>query len=301
MMTVMSEKLLEAMQADAACVDAALARLLPDSRGSAFNLFAAMRHGALGGGKRLRPFLLMRAAALFGFPAPAAAPAAAALEMVHAYSLVHDDLPAMDNDDLRRGRPTVHRAFDEATAILAGDALLTRAFEILAPPDTHPDPAVRLALVAGLARAAGPRGMVAGQALDLAAQNGPLPGLLAIVRLQRLKTGRLIEYACQAGALLGGASAPERAALGRYARALGLAFQIADDLLDSEGQAAEAGKATGKDAALGKATLVSRLGADAARAAAVKLAARAAGHLAIFAEKGDLLRETARFAASRRR
>lgn len=269
-------------------------------------LMAAMRHGALGGGKRLRPFLVIESAALFGIPADQAVTAATAIECIHCYSLVHDDLPAMDDDDLRRGRPTVHRAYDEATAILAGDGLLTLAFDLLAGEDAHPDAAVRIALVRALARAAGIGGMVGGQMLDLTAEgrfSGGAPLALAedaIRDLQAMKTGALLAVSVEAGALLGGATADERAALLAYGRALGAAFQIADDILDVEGTAEEVGKKVGKDAAAGKATLVSRLGLSAARTLLDRLVADAAAALAPFGARGAVLAEAALFVANRR-
>ncbi|MFG1278226.1 polyprenyl synthetase family protein [Xanthobacter autotrophicus] len=269
-------------------------------------LMAAMRHGALGGGKRLRPFLVIESAALFGIPADQAVTAATAIECIHCYSLVHDDLPAMDDDDLRRGRPTVHRAYDEATAILAGDGLLTLAFDLLAGEDAHPDAAVRIALVRALARAAGIGGMVGGQMLDLTAEgrfSGGAPLALAedaIRDLQAMKTGALLAISVEAGALLGGATADERAALLAYGRALGAAFQIADDILDVEGTAEEVGKKVGKDAAAGKATLVSRLGLPAARTLLDRLVADAAAALAPFGARGAVLAEAALFVANRR-
>src|SRR6476659_9052192 len=233
-------------------------------------LVAAMRHGALDGGKRLRPFLVVETAALFDVDRAGALMAGAALELIHCYSLVHDDLPAMDNDDLRRGRPTVHKAFDDATAILAGDALLTLAFDVMARAEVHAEANVRAALVLELARAAGIGGMAGGQMLDLAAEgrfgDRQTLGETDVKTLQAMKTGALIRFAARAGAILGQADAPGRAALDRYGAAVGQAFQIADDLLDVEGDAATLGKAAGKDAAAGKATLVSLLGVAGARA-----------------------------------
>ncbi len=264
-------------------------------------LLEAMRHGVLNGGKRLRPFLVLESAALFGADETAALRVAAALECVHCYSLVHDDLPAMDDDDLRRGQPTVHKAYDEATAILAGDALQALAFEVLAHEDTHGDPVVRVALVAELARAAGARGMVGGQMLDLLAEEkGSDQSIGAITHLQRLKTGALISFSCTAGAILGKASDHSRSALAMYAHDLGLAFQIVDDLLDIEGNEAELGKATGKDEAAGKATFVSILGVERARAQASILARQAAAHLEPFGEAADLLRQATEFVVARR-
>jgi farnesyl diphosphate synthase len=219
--------------------------------------------------------------------------------MVHAYSLIHDDLPAMDNSDLRRGRPTSHKEFDEATAILAGDGLLTMAFEVLAHPDTHGDPAVRCELVSALATAAGPAGMVGGQMIDLIAEKQVLD-IGAITRLQRMKTGALIAFSCEAGAILAKAPAELRTALRGYAHDLGLAFQIADDLLDVEGSAAETGKPVGADAAAGKATFVSILGVERARAQADLLVGQAVAHLDLFEQRAELLRQIARYVVSRR-
>lgn len=259
----------------------------------------AMRYATLGGGKRFRPFLVIEAAGLFGVPEQAALNAAAAVECIHCYSLVHDDLPAMDDDDLRRGRPTVHKAFDEATAILAGDGLLTFAFEILGRTDTHPDSLVRSDLVIGLAKASGWEGMCGGQMLDLEAE-GVTQDLNGITQIQALKTGALIRFAAEAGAILGKASAADRAAVVAYSQAVGLAFQISDDLLDAEGDAAAVGKATGKDAAAGKATFVSLLGADKARAKLAALECEAVSQLDRFGAKAALLQDAARFMAQRR-
>ncbi len=259
----------------------------------------AMRYASLAGGKRVRPFLVTQSAALFGVDPTSALRAAAAVEMVHCYSLVHDDLPAMDDDDLRRGQPTCHIKFDEATAILAGDALLTKAFEVLAAPETHSDARVRADLVLALAKAAGDHGMVGGQMMDLWAENNKLD-VAQITRLQRMKTGDLIAVSAEAGAILGKASDDARTALHAYAHDIGLAFQIADDLLDVEGDAALVGKATGKDADANKATFVSLLGVDKARQQADMLSAQAAAHLEMFGEKGDLLRQLARFIVERR-
>jgi farnesyl diphosphate synthase len=283
-------------------VEAHLTQVLDSvaSDGAPDRLVAAMRHAALGGGKRLRPFLVTECAALFGAQAQATLPTAAAIECVHCYSLVHDDLPAMDNDDLRRGRPTVHKAFDEWTAILAGDALLTLAFDILADPQAHPDPHVRCELVAGMARAAGATGMVGGQCLDLEADKlgqPATPTLLHVQRLQAMKTGALIRFACEAGAILGGAAGEARSALASYGEAIGAAFQIADDLLDIEGDAATVGKATGKDAA--KATLVSAMGLELAKARLAELEQEALEALTRFGPAADVLREIAAFVVRR--
>jgi farnesyl diphosphate synthase len=250
-------------------------------------------------GKRVRPFLVITSARLFNVSESCALRVAAAVEMVHCYSLVHDDLPAMDDDDLRRGRPTCHVEFDEATAILAGDALLTKSFQVLGELDTHPDPAVRSELVIEMARAIGDEGMVGGQMLDLMAENADL-GMDEVTRLQRMKTGMLIAYSCLSGAILGKAPEAARHALHAYVHDLGLAFQIVDDLLDVEGDESELGKKTGKDAAAGKATFVSLMGKDRARAQAEMLSGQANQHLAMFAEKADPLRELAQFIVQRR-
>jgi farnesyl diphosphate synthase len=265
-------------------------------------LLAAMRHGVLNGGKRLRPFLVLESAALFDPDAAHidALHVAAALECVHCYSLIHDDLPAMDDDDLRRGQPTVHRAFDEATAILAGDALLTFAFDILAATESGLPAATRLELVAGLARAAGLGGMAGGQALDLAAEKSP-PDETGIITLQAMKTGALIRYACEAGAMAGGAPAGERERLAEFGSAIGLAFQLADDLLDLSADAGTLGKATGKDAAAGKATLVALNGPDWAKRQLAGLVEQARALLEPYGERARLLNDAAVFIAERRR
>jgi farnesyl diphosphate synthase len=283
----------------AGIVETALDNLLPEPEGAEARLADAMRYATLGGGKRLRAFLVMETAALFAVSETCAARVAAAIEMVHAYSLVHDDLPAMDNDDLRRGKPTTHKAFDEATAILVGDALQTRAFEVLAEHDTHSDPQARCELVQALASAAGARGMAGGQMIDMLAEGRSLDGP-AITRLQALKTGRLIQFSAEAGAILGRAPLPQRHMLAAYGRDLGAAFQIADDLLDAEGSAEETGKATGKDAAAGKATMVAILGPERARAHAEMLADQAARHLETFGARAKLLQALAAFAVARR-
>ncbi len=280
-------------------VEDALDRFLPRAGGPEGQLFEAMRYAVFSGGKRFRPFLLCESARLFGVGSQSALRAAAAIECVHIYSLIHDDLPCMDDDDLRHGQPTVHRKFDEATAVLAGDALLTLAFELLAGEDTHEDARVRLDLVRRLAVAAGGHGMVGGQTIDLASEGAALD-IGAITRLQRLKTGALIAFACEAGGVLGHASAEALHALHAYAHDLGLAYQIADDLLDVEGDAELMGKAARKDAEAGKATFVSILGLDRARDQARILSDQAIQHLDLFDEKADLLREAARFVINRR-
>lgn len=284
----------------AALTDAALDKFITVPDGLEARVFEAMRYAALAPGKRLRPFLVMAGSQLFSVAKSRALQVAAAIEMVHAYSLVHDDLPAMDNSDLRRGRPTCHRAFDDATAVLAGDGLLTLAFEVLAQSDTHGDPAVRCELVSALAQAAGSHGMVGGQMIDLIAEHRPDLDIGAITRLQRLKTGALIAFACEAGAILGKAAMELRLALRGYAHDLGLAFQIADDLLDVEGSADSTGKPVGQDAAAGKATFVSILGVERARAQAELLVSQAVAHLDLFGERADLLKQAARFVVDRR-
>ena len=272
---------------------------LPPPDGPEARVVEAMRYAVSSPGKRLRPYLVLSSADLFGVQRSCALRAAAAVELVHCYSLIHDDLPALDDSDTRRGRPSAHRRYDEATAILAGDALLTLAFEILSEPETHGDPMVRCELVGALARAAGTQGMVGGQMLDMEAGNEE-PSIGAVTRLQRLKTGELIAFSCEAGAILGHAAETPRRALKAYAHDLGLAFQIADDLIDAEGDAATAGKPTRRDSAAGKATFVSLLGAERAREQARMLAGQAIAHLDLFEEKADPLRAVALFVVDRR-
>jgi farnesyl diphosphate synthase len=300
--TTAPARLAEALPDAAAEIEAALDTLLPAPEGDEAPLFAAMRHAAIGGGKRLRGFLVLECARQFGVARTSALRVAAAVEMLHAYSLVHDDLPAMDDDDMRRGKPTVHKAFDEATAILAGDALQAQAFGVLADEDTHSDSAVRAELVRCLAKAAGARGMCGGQMLDmLAEQAGRALDEPAIGRLQLLKTGRLIEFSAEAGAILGKAPMAQRHALAAYGRDIGAAFQIADDLLDATATPEETGKRTGKDAAAGKATLVSLLGVERARIQAERLADQARAHLDSFGDRAALLRELADYTVQRKR
>jgi farnesyl diphosphate synthase len=265
---------------------------VPDNR-----LRSAMRYATLGGGKRLRPFLVVQSAALFDVSPQHALSAGAALECLHCYSLVHDDLPAMDNDSIRRGRATVHRHFDEATAILAGDSLLTFAFEVLCREATHPKESVRLQLVLELSRAAGESGMAGGQMLDLMAESEPFRTLAAISDMQNRKTGALIRFASEAGAMLAEA---DRGPLARYGAAIGLAFQISDDVLDVEADPSRLGKATQKDEAKGKATFVEFLGLEGAKREAHRLVEQAIAALAVFGQKADMLRETAGFIVSRR-
>jgi farnesyl diphosphate synthase len=266
------------MAAVAEEVEAALDRVLPLVQGRAARLHEAMRYATLGGGKRLRPFLALASADLFDVPRPRSVRVGAAIELIHGYSLVHDDLPAMDDALTRRGRPSCHRRYDEATAILAGDALQALAFAMLVDPATHPEPGVRCALVAGLAAAAGPQGMCGGQMIDLLAEGKALD-LEQILELQRLKTGALIGYACETGALLGGGSEAARGALRGYAADLGLAFQIQDDLLDVIGNAEVTGKDLGRDAAAGKATVVALLGVAGSRRRLAELRDSALAHL----------------------
>ncbi|MEX3011611.1 polyprenyl synthetase family protein [Hoeflea sp. TYP-13] len=262
------------------------------------HLLAAMRHGALNGGKRLRPFLVLETAALMGADPAAALRVAAAIECVHCYSLIHDDLPAMDNDDLRRGLPTVHIAFDEATAILAGDALLTLAFEIVTAPETELDDGRKAELVLALSRAAGLGGMAGGQALDLLAESAP-PDEAGIITLQAMKTGALIRYSCEAGAILAGAPAADRESLKRFGEAIGLAFQLADDLLDVTSDSGSMGKATGKDAERGKATLLALYGASWARNQLAGLVTEACELLEPYGGRAHVLRSAALFVADR--
>jgi len=275
--------------------------LLPDEIARPKRLIEAMRYSSLGGGKRLRPFLVVESSAVFGVARKAALLAGAALECIHCYSLIHDDLPAMDNSDLRRGRPTLHKAYDDATAILAGDALLTLAFDIISRDEIHREASVRLLLTRALARASGVGGMVGGQILDLAGEGRfgdrePVD----VARLQQMKTGALLHFGCIAGAILGQSSPKEYQALDDFGRALGEAFQIADDLLDVEGDAAALGKMTGQDAALGKTTFVTQLGIEGAKQRVRDLLARADSALSIFGAKGDVLRAGARFVAERK-
>ncbi len=295
----MQTDLKTAMADMAADVERAILHLLPTTDLPESRVLEAMRYGCLNGGKRLRPFLVRHSAALFGVNPDCALRVAVAVEFVHSYSLVHDDLPAMDDGDLRRGQPTVHRKFDEATAILAGDGLLTYAFEVLADPATHEDPNVRCQLVAALAKAAGPHGMVGGQMLDLIAEHETFD-LGTTTRLQRMKTGDMIAFSCEAGGILGKAPPPQRLALRAYAHDLGLAFQIVDDLLDVEGTEAETGKSVGRDAEAGKSTFVSILGRDRARSQAAMLAVQAKAHLEIFDGRADILKAVADFVVARR-
>lgn len=261
-------------------------------------LYLAMRHAAIGGGKRLRPLLVRAAADIFRVDRNLSLTVGAAVEAMHVYSLIHDDLPCMDDDDLRRGKPTVHKAFDEATAVLAGDSLHALAFEWLAHPDAHPDPFVRAELLLELSRAAGPAGMAGGQMMDLAAESANFD-LATVSRLQQLKTGALIAFSVEAGAILGRIPPEGRRALVAYARDIGLAFQIADDIMDVEGDEALAGKALHKDEAAGKETFVTLMGLERAKAQADLLMHQAVAHLGSFGEEADLLRAIARYVVER--
>ncbi|MGH1376430.1 MAG: polyprenyl synthetase family protein [Alphaproteobacteria bacterium] len=280
-------------------INKTIGRLLPETELAENKLYEAMRHGTLGGGKRLRPFLVMQSAALFNVDPARARRVAAALEFVHCYSLIHDDLPAMDDAALRRGKPTVHRQYDEATAILSGDALLTLAFEVLSESETHEDPRVRCELIRKLAIAAGGHGMVGGQMLDLIAEDTEFD-LGTISRLQRMKTGKLMAFACEAGAILGKAGEPQRRALCNYAHDLGLAFQVTDDILDVEADPQDTGKDTGKDEQAGKATFVSAMGKEQARDRAEMLVTQATSHLKIFEKRADMMKSLAYYVLERR-
>lgn len=279
-------------------IDSAFDAFLPVPQDSRAKLVEAMRHAAIGGGKRVRPLLLTATAELFGVSRTAAVNAACAIEAIHCYSLIHDDLPCMDDDDLRHGKPTVHKAFDEATAVLAGDALHALAFDILTMPDTSTDPFVRAELVACLAKASGHEGMAGGQMMDMMAGDQHYD-LAQITRLQQLKTGALLAASVEMGAILGRIPPEGRGGLRAYARDIGLAFQIADDLLDVEGDEAAAGKALRKDEGQGKATFVTLMGADKARAQARMLVEQAAGHLAGYGEEARVLQALARFIVER--
>lgn len=280
-------------------VNTALDGLLPRDQGPGSKLIGAIRYAALDGGKRLRPFFTMEVGRMFDADEGALLRTACAIECVHTYSLIHDDLPCMDNDDLRRGRATLHRAYDEATALLAGDALLTFAFELLGEPATHSDPQMRCKLVVALAKAAGAQGMVAGQVADMAGIDIG-SDLIAVTRMNRLKTGALINFSVDAGAMIGCASEAEKTALARYAHDIGLTFQMVDDLLDAEGVVRDTGKAVGKDKARGKVNFVTVLGADATRERIGMLAAQAKQHLSIFGPRAAMLLEAVDFIVERR-
>ena len=299
-MDVVSLGLKPALDRVAADIDRYFDHLLALPDDPRRRLYEAMRHASIGGGKRIRPLLVCAACDLFHVDRLRAMRVALAIECIHVYSLIHDDLPCMDDDDLRRGRPTVHKAYDEATAVLAGDALHALAFETLADPETHPDPFVRVELVAELARASGPGGMAGGQMMDLVAETETFD-LPTVTRLQQLKTGALIGFCIEAGAIMGHIAPEGRTRLRGYARDVGLAFQIADDLLDVEGDSEATGKAVGKDGAAGKATFVSLLGAERARQQAQLLVDQAVTHLSGFGPEADLLRGIAYYVVERDR
>ena len=290
--------LTQTLRETGAAIDEVLDELLPEPGGPEARLIEAMRYALIPGGKRLRAALVLTSAGMFSVSRSSALRVGAAMEMVHTYSLIHDDLPCMDDDDLRRGRPSTHIRFGEAAAVLAGDALQTLAFEVLADEDTHSNPEVRLELVRTFSLAAGVQGMAGGQMIDLEAEHHTLE-IAQITRLQRMKTGALIACACESGAILGRAPLRQRQALHAFAHDLGLAFQITDDLLDAEGSPAVTGKGVGKDAVAGKATFVSLLGIDRARRQAQILADQAVTHLETFDDKAELLRRVARFVVTR--
>lgn len=294
-----SETLQEALQEAVSDVNKTISRLLPETDLAEARLYDAMRHGVLSGGKRLRPFMVMQSAKLFNCDPARARRVAAAVELLHCYSLIHDDLPAMDNSDLRRGVPTVHVKFDEATAILAGDALLTLAFEVLADRDTHSDPNVRVELVRKLAEASGPQGMVGGQMLDLIGEHQEFD-LGTISRMQRMKTGKLMAFACEAGAILGKGDDVHKKALNNYAFDLGLAFQVTDDILDVEQSTVVTGKPANQDEKAGKSTFVSTMGKEQAKSRADMLVEQACRHLNIFEGRADMLKELAKYVLQRR-
>lgn len=290
----------EAFQAVQARVEGTLDAVLPKPAGPERRVLEAMRYAVFGDAKRLRPFLAVESGRLFGVEEAQMLRVAAAVECLHTYSLIHDDLPCMDDDPLRRGRAATHIAFDEAVAVLAGDALLTFSFDLLADPETHDDPSRRVNLVRALAHAAGYAGMVGGQMIDLDAEGAPAD-VAAVARLQRLKTGALISFACEAGAIMGGAGEEATQALYAYAHDLGLCFQITDDLLDAEGSSEDLGKTAGKDEASGKATFVSLMGLERARNQAQTLARQAVAHLDVFDERATSLRALPDFVLTRRR
>ena len=299
-MSATSLSLKAALSQVGADVDRRLDKFLAIPDDPRADLYRAMRHAAIGGGKRLRPLLVFATARLFAVDRDCAGRAATAIECIHVYSLIHDDLPAMDDDDMRRGKPTVHKAFDEATAILAGDCLHALAFEVLASEATHADPFVRIELAGELARAAGPAGMAGGQMMDLEAEKASFD-LPTVTRLQAMKTGALIGCAVEFGAILGRVPLEGRTGLRGYARDVGLAFQIADDILDAEGDEALAGKKLRKDGDAGKETFLTLLGLDRAREQARMLVEQAVSHLHAYGAEADLLRDIARFTLERDR
>jgi farnesyl diphosphate synthase len=287
------------LRATADRITSAMDALLPPAQGPEQRLLEAMRYAALGGGKRLRPFLMLEAGRLFDADETALVRAGCAVEFIHTYSLIHDDLPCMDDDDVRRGRPTVHKKFDETVAVLAGDALQTLAFEVLADAGTHSDPQMRCLLIAGLAKASGPHGMVAGQMIDME-RGADVDDTAGVARMNRLKTGALISWSVDAGALIGCAQDDARQALARYATDLGVVYQMVDDLIDVAGDSGEAGKAVAKDARAGKVNLVTLLGVETARQRVRLLAAQAQKHLAIFGPRAKVLSEAVDFILERR-
>ncbi len=294
-----SVHLQEAMQECVEDVNRSISKLLPETDLAEARLFDAMRYGTLNGGKRLRPFLVFQSSRLFNVDRKRAKRVAAAIEFMHCYSLIHDDLPAMDNASIRRGAPSLHKKYDEATAILAGDALLTLAFEVLSEPETHEDPRVRVSLVNALAKAAGGHGMVGGQMLDLIGEEEEFD-LGTVSRMQRMKTGKLIAFACESGAILGKASEPQHKALCNYAYDLGLAFQVTDDILDVEADPSDTGKPANQDSNAGKSTFVSTMGKEQAKMRAEMLVHQAIRHLSIFEARADNLRELALYVLQRR-
>ena len=294
-----SQTLNDALEECVVGVNKTIMRLLPATDLAEERLYEAMRHGVLSGGKRLRPFMVMQSAKLFNVDPARARRAAAAVEFLHCYSLIHDDLPAMDNSDLRRGAPTVHIRYDEATAILAGDALLTLAFEVLSDRETHADPNVRVELVRKLAEASGAQGMVGGQMLDLIGENEEFD-LGTISRMQRMKTGKLMAFACECGAILGKADDVHKKALCNYAYDLGLAFQVTDDILDVEEPSNMTGKPANQDEKAGKSTFVSTMGKDQAKSRAEMLVEQACRHLHVFDGRADMFKELAQYVLQRR-
>lgn len=294
-----SDELKDALEETVQMVEKTISRLLPETDLAEAQLYDAMRYGTLSGGKRLRAFMVMQSSKLFNVDPARARRVAAVIEMVHSYSLIHDDLPSMDNSDLRRGKLAVHKAYDEATAVLAGDALLTYSFEVLVDSDTHEDPRVRAELVCALAKAAGPQGMVGGQMLDLIGEEESFD-LGTISRMQRMKTGKLMAFACEAGAILGKASEQHRKALLNYAHDLGLAFQVTDDILDVEADPVATGKPANQDDKAGKSTFVSTMGKEQARQRAEMLVAQAKAHLHSFGGRAVLLEQLADYVLQRR-
>ena len=295
---ITNDTVITALKETAKTVDKFINSVIPETAGPEKRLYDAMRYSALGAGKRLRPYLVMRSAAIFGVDSECSLRVAAAIELMHAYALIHDDLPCMDDAELRRGKPALHIAYDEATAVLAGDALQCLSFEILAEADTHADPRIRADLVLRLAQASGQRGMVGGQMIDLMSETQAID-LPTISRMNRMKTGGLISFSCIAGAVLGRANPAHRLALRNYAYDLGLAFQIVDDILDHTGDRSKTGKDAKKDAKSDKTTFVDSMGLDGAQKQAKTLIEQAIDHLATFGARADSLRAVARFVLHR--